>query len=121
MSASLHSLIGSHPAGIDQARRLVPEGTPLLDTCIISNPEGTQLFLQHLRPILDDERQMLETFDDYLFEPLNSQNPIQMSCVERGLYFSIQRSLQNYSSRARTLRKDQGKTSLGEIRCHDLP
>ena len=87
MSASLHSLIGSHPAGIDQARRLVPEGTPLLDTCIISNPEGTQLFLQHLRPILDDERQMLETFDDYLFEPLSSQNAIQMSCVERGLYW----------------------------------
>ena len=70
-------LISAHPAGIDQARRLVPEGTPLLDNCFISNPEGTQLILQHLRPILDDERQILETFDQYLLEPLSSQNPIQ--------------------------------------------
>ena len=121
MSASPNSLIGAHPAGIDQARRLVPEGTPLNDTCFISNSEGTQLILQHLRPILDDERQILETFDEYLLEPLSSQNLIQMSWVERGLYFSIQRSLQNHSIRARTLRKELGKTSLGEIRYHDLP
>ena len=100
-----NSLIGAHPASIDQARRLVPKGTPLLDNCFISNPEGTQLILQHLRPFLDDERQILETFDEYLLEPLSSQNPIQMSWVERGLYFSIQRSLQNHSSRALTLRK----------------
>ena len=86
MSASPNSLIGAHPAGIDQPRRLFHEGTPLFAPFFISNPEDTQLFLQHLHPILDDEGPMLETLVDYPLEPLSSQKPLQMSWVGGGLY-----------------------------------
>ena len=121
MSASPNSLIGAHPAGIDQPRRLFYEGTSFFATFFISNPEGTQLFLKHLHPILDDEGPMLETLVDYPLEPLSSKKPLQMSWVGGGLYFSIQKYLQNHSCRVRNLGKELEKISLGEIRYNDFP
>ena len=64
MNNRLHSLQGSHPAGLDFIRQLVPPGKTLIDACFISNPEATRLFLKYLAPLLE-ENSMLKALGSY--------------------------------------------------------
>ena len=64
MNNRLHSLQGSHPAGLNCIRQLVPPGKTLIDACFISNPEATLLFLKYLAPLLE-ENALLNALGSY--------------------------------------------------------